>query len=208
MRIGWLHGWVLGVSLSFAACGDESPEDKGTSHLDAAVVAMSKARVGPKGGVIELSDKSAKVEIPEGALTKEIEVVVAEMLSPPPFTTTREKAGRAFAFTPHGTVFEKDVTITVDFEGSAAGVHLTKLDDDKDTTWTQVDSTPSNKQLISKSKTFSIYCAARFLDANVDGDASTEEGDDASQDAGTKDAATSRGAPDDGLRDAAITVAP
>jgi len=208
MRVGWLHGWVLGALLSCAACGDESPDDKGDLELDATVVATSKSRVGPKGGVIELSDKSARVEIPEGALSKEIEVAVAEVSNPPPFAMGREKSGRAFAFTPHGTIFEKEVTITVDFEGAEDGIHLTKLEDDKDTTWTQVDSTPVSKQLISKSKSFSIYCAARFVDASGDADASAGGSDDADLDAGMGDASTTRDDPTDGMRDAAITITP
>lgn len=170
MQRRWLHTLMLGLSLALFGCGEDAECKCADSSVDAGLTQTAVMKIGPKGGFVQ-HESGAKVEIPEGALKAEITVQIAEIPNPPPFKAGREKAGKAFAFTPHGTQFEKEVTVTVPFESDEKAVHLTKLDDDQDVTWTQVDSAPKEKLLVGTSKSFSIYCAARFTTT----DAGTED---------------------------------
>lgn len=119
------RGLALGALLLLVwSCGsDEEPP--------------SSAGIGPEGGTLALPD-GARIELPPGAVPAGVKVVasvVEDAVSPP--TGTR-LSGKVYAFTPHGTRFEKPVTIRIPAANVANSV-LT-LDDDEDTSWEEVAS--------------------------------------------------------------------
>ncbi|HEX6243637.1 MAG TPA: hypothetical protein VFZ61_22140, partial [Polyangiales bacterium] len=189
-RHAWRAVQVLACALvcllGGSGCGDDGgatcapSEDAG--RVDGERSASKK--IGAAGGSLKLSS-GAEVVIPKGALREEIEISVTELLDAPPFKGGKAPAGKAFAFEPHGTKFQSDVSISVPFEGQSGGVVLAKLDDERDQDWDTVGDSDTNaaaKRLTAQTRSFSIYCAARdALEPSDDGGPSSDAGEDAGE---------------------------
>lgn len=118
--------WLGGALLAVWSCGSD---DHSTTPNDG---------VGPEGGTIELSD-GASIRLPAGAVPEGVKVmadIVEDSAAPP---SGLQVMGKVYAFLPHGTHFEKPVTISIPASRAANGVFT--LDDDDDTSWQQVPST-------------------------------------------------------------------
>jgi ZU5 domain len=94
---------ALFVLLALAACGGATPPTNSTG-------------IGPSGGTVT-GPGGAKVVIPQGALSQNTEIAIAQTGTgapalPPNVTTV----GAMFAFTPHGTIFNAPVTVTMPFD--------------------------------------------------------------------------------------------
>lgn len=140
------------VAMLIAACG--SDDNSGP------ITQVSKL-IGPSGGTVELAD-GGKVEIPAGALPSSTTITVTEVKNPPPLPPNLEAAGKAFAFEPHGLVFERPVKVTLPIDGAEADVRPMKLDDGEDTTWqTVVGADKVEGKLELETSSFSIYQPAR-----------------------------------------------
>ncbi|MEN9580957.1 MAG: hypothetical protein RJA70_3966 [Pseudomonadota bacterium] len=121
---------------------------------------VTTADIGKDGG--EVSSGDAAVKIPRGALANEIEVSVGEAtelkaVAPKGY----ELVGPAIAFTPHGTKFAKDVTLTLPYESKATKLVVLRLDDEDDRTWEVVTggAFKSGDATIAV-KSFSVYAVA------------------------------------------------
>jgi alpha-tubulin suppressor-like RCC1 family protein len=125
--------------------------------------------------MVELSS-GAKVEIPEGALTKEANIAVRELEQSKRLPSEVDAASKAYAFEPHGTTFEKPVKISIPIDEDAADLSVMKLDDDKDTTWERVpDAEKRDDALVVEVESFSIYRAVRPASAQPSMDAGQEQ---------------------------------
>lgn len=123
MRIGWASVSAV-VLWTLGGCGDEaSPPTAG---------------VGPEGGTITLAD-GATLEIPPGAVPSGVlvEGAVADDAELPQHSGWRVH-GRVYAFTPHGTEFNKPVTISIPVVVS--GSRVLTLEDESDESWEEVDA--------------------------------------------------------------------
>ena len=96
--------------ITLAACGGGG-DDGGTAPPPPAT------GIGAAGGTVASGD--AKVVIPAGALTTNVDVAVAKTSAgAPALPSGVTSVGDTFAFTPHGTTFAKPVTITIPFDAS------------------------------------------------------------------------------------------
>jgi len=97
--------------------------------------------VGPAGAT--LSTQAVVVNIPADALTEDVAVAVTRLdatriaalpaAAAPGIDGDVQLSSEVFAFTPHGTVFNKAVDMEITHTGS--GNIVLRLDDEQDTTW-------------------------------------------------------------------------
>lgn len=87
--------------------------------------------IGPEGG--EVRGGGARVDVPAGALSGDVEIGVAAVSGVATLPSGFEAAGPAIAFTPHGTTFASPARLELPHDGSATGAM--RLDDESDTTW-------------------------------------------------------------------------
>jgi hypothetical protein len=93
--------------------------------------------LGPEGGSVALGGTDLVVSVPPGALAAPTEIGLADVLAA---EVAALPAGggalsRRYALTPHGTVFDEPVEITIPYEGTPDGVSVLRLDDEADPTW-------------------------------------------------------------------------
>ena len=134
--------------------------------LAAALVACTRGgsdgqTVDEKGGVVK--KEGVSIDIPEGALSGPVDVEISKRESSglpaataPGIRGTAELSADIFAFTPHGTIFAKPVTVQIPHTGN--GNVVLRLDDEKDTTWELVPKTTFASGVVRFEVTrFSIY---------------------------------------------------
>lgn len=98
--------------------------------------------IGSAGGTVN-GPNGAKVEIPAGALTTTVNIVVEQTTAGSPALPGEfSVAGSMYAFTPHGTTFAVPVTITVPYDAAAvpAGVAPTLFKTNAQGAWEPVAS--------------------------------------------------------------------
>ena len=102
------------VFLALAACG--GGDEGGGANPPPPPPPPPQTGIGAAGGVVT-GPNGSKVEIPAGALTTNVEIMVEQSSSGSPalpagFTTV----GSMFAFTPHGTTFTVPVVVSLPFD--------------------------------------------------------------------------------------------
>jgi hypothetical protein len=152
---------VLGVALGVAVgCGDDPGQGTTTEDASGANV------IGASGGTIKVGGVAAS--IPSAALSSDIEISVnaydsvaasGSAASVPEFSESVESV---VVLKPHGTTFEKPVTITLPFDTSAvadtAELVVMRLDDEEDTTWEPAGPLVLGAGEVSfQVETFSVY---------------------------------------------------
>ncbi len=106
---------VVLVLLALAACGSSSNTTPPPNTPPTPPVSNT---IGSSGGTVT-GPNGAKVIIPQGALTQDTEIAIAQTSSgAPTLPSGVTSVGTMFAFTPHGTTFAVPVTITVPFDTS------------------------------------------------------------------------------------------
>src|SRR5689334_17054003 len=107
---------ALSLLLALGACGGGG----GAAGDDPGVPPPPPPQtgIGAAGGTVS-GPIGAKVVIPPGALTTNVEIKV-EMISTgaPALPAGLSAAGQMFAFTPHGTSFAAPVTLTLPFDAT------------------------------------------------------------------------------------------
>lgn len=105
-------GAVL-VLLALASCGSNVVPPPVTNSI------------GPSGGTVTGAG-GARVVIPEGALSRDTEIAIAQTSNgAPALPSSTTPVGAMFAFTPHGTTFAVPVTITLPFDAGAVPASTT-----------------------------------------------------------------------------------
>jgi ZU5 domain len=142
---------VLGLATS---CSDKS-----STPSDSQPTSGSTKQIGSDGGTVKEGD--ASVEVPKGALPSSVKISVAESdvaVDPPAGYVL---AGPPIAFTPHGTTFDKPVTLTLPYSSSSEQLAVLRLDDEQDKSWEVVDGgTFSHGSGTLAVSSFSIYAVA------------------------------------------------
>jgi len=178
-------GLSVGLVLGLAGCGDDSG---GASNGGDTYTGKSSAagEIGEAGGTLELDD-GAKLTVPEGALAKRKTVSVQRVsVSEVPLPDGLSLASKAYAFEPHGTKFDKAVTLTLPFDASAKGTVVLKLDDESDETWEEVDGARFYDDVATvQTRSFSIYGVGGTDDNSGDDDAGVDPTDAATDNGGT-----------------------
>lgn len=88
-----------------AGCGSDAPRgDEGAEQ-----VPPSSETIGPRGGVVTSAD-GATIEIPEGALDREVVISITKLETAPPFAL-----GAGYRMAPDGLTFLKPVVLTFPF---------------------------------------------------------------------------------------------
>ena len=133
----------------------------------------SPATIGAGGGTAASDDDAAQVTIPAGALNQEtaIEVTEVSLSSLPPAPAGLTFVGPAFAFTPHGTMFDAPVAIAVPYATSGSGMlNVLRLDDENDTSWETLPGPTFMNGVASISvTTFSVLAVAEMSESNPEG---------------------------------------
>jgi uncharacterized delta-60 repeat protein len=105
--------------LALAACGGGDNEGGG-ANPPPPPPPPPQTGIGAAGGVVT-GPSGAKVEIPAGALTTNVDIKVEQSSAgSPPLPAGFTAVGPMFAFTPHGTQFTLPATITLPFDPASA----------------------------------------------------------------------------------------
>ncbi len=110
-RISWVL-WVAAFGLLVAACESGGGGEPITPDPDEGTTTRLTI-VATEGGVVATPSGKASVQIPAGALAADTEISI-EVLAKDSATEAN-----VYDFGPDGTQFAQDVTISLDFEGSA-----------------------------------------------------------------------------------------
>jgi hypothetical protein len=159
------------------ACSDDAP---GTAQQD--LPDEVSARVGEKGGT--LNAKGLTLEIPAGALDKDVKISVTNAGQSAPKELRAEQLSDVYEFGPAGTTFNKDVEVTfhAKTDDPKAAVYFTKEDGSG---FEKIDSEKNGEEFTARVKHFSqgfvgvpldeLDAGAAELDAAADPDAEAEE---------------------------------
>ena len=110
----------MGLLLGLSACGGGGGAgDDDAAGVQPPPLPPPQTGIGAAGGTVQ-GPNGAKVVIPPGALTTNVEIKV-EMVSTgvPALPAGLTAAGQVFAFTPHGTSFAVPVTMTLPFDATS-----------------------------------------------------------------------------------------
>jgi hypothetical protein len=159
-------------------------------------VAQVSVAVGPTGGDV-IGPDNAEVQIPAGALSEDITIHLCKLQSGYPALPTNwtpTSANGVYGFEPHGTVFQKPVTIRVPYVDPGKPIRLVTAQPDN--VWTTVDGIPVSNGFATASLSHFSYFAV------VSGDGAepppvADGGADAEPDA-TEDAAEDSSCPVEG----------
>ncbi len=94
--------------LLFGACNHYPATPKSE-----VVPEVKKLITSQNGGTVANSDNSAKVEIPQGALDKDTEISITQVTDLSKFNNIKNLASPIWKFGPDGTVFKKEVLMTL-----------------------------------------------------------------------------------------------
>jgi hypothetical protein len=149
------------------ACSDDSPSSTPEQDLPTNV----SVQVGQKGGTLKA--KGMTLEIPEGALDKNVKVSISNAGQSAPKDVRAKQLSDVYEFGPSGTTFTKEVKITFEAESEdeRAEVYFTKEDGSG---FERIDSNKNGRQVSALVKHFS----QGFVGVPLDDD-------DAGMDAGT-----------------------
>jgi hypothetical protein len=131
-----LSGLAVGA---VTACGTSN------NSADGNTMPAPAATIGKAGGSVKTD--GASVVIPKGALSGDKQIGLKKLSSSRSklFTDLLDRKYEAvsdvFVLTPHGTQFDKPVTIELEHEGGEQGLSVQRLDDEDDTTWEEVAAT-------------------------------------------------------------------
>jgi formylglycine-generating enzyme required for sulfatase activity len=119
----------------------------------------SSAGIGPAGGSLTLPD-GARITLPAGAVGAGTEIHAEVTASPGGATVPSGSIlrGSVYAFTPHGTAFQKPVKIRIPAGTARGAVYF--LDDEQDSTWEPVEGT----SLVSGFHEFSVTHISLFAE--------------------------------------------
>lgn len=208
----------LFIACVLSACSDDGGGASSLAGLgvdDGASRGLKKTETVSAGKAVSIDlDTGAKVDIPAGAVTKNLKVSMErpadgkalDMVNRLPKAADRI-ASAPYVLTPHGTKFQQDVTVTLPIsKEDAREVSVAWLEDEDDKAWKVLSAAEvEDGKAVVKLKHFSVLLLIEdtsglvHLDAGSDGpdagpgvvedDASAETRDAAAPD-GTEDAAT------------------
>jgi hypothetical protein len=160
-----------------SACSDDAP---GTTQQN--LPDDVSAQVGEKGGT--LNAKGLTLEIPAGALEKDVKISVTNAGQSAPKELRAEQLSDVYEFGPEGTKFNKDVEVTfhAKTDDPKAAVYFTKEDGSG---FEKIDSEKSGEEFTARVKHFSkgfvgvplddVDAGSDELDAAPGSDAEAEE---------------------------------
>jgi hypothetical protein len=120
-----------------------SNRDTPTSLADTMATEVSE-----KGTTLELGE--AKLEVPEGALNKEVEINIKVVEPPVPIPDEYKQASQVYKCTPHGFEFEKPVSLEIGYADNPEETFVVlRLSDDEDDSW-EIEEASSFKSSIAK----------------------------------------------------------
>jgi hypothetical protein len=163
---------ALALALGGApACSDDA---SGTTQQN--LPEDVSARVGEKGGTLKA--KGVTLEIPAGALDKDVKISVTNAGQSAPKELRAEQLSDVYEFGPAGTTFNKDVEVTfhAKTDDPKAAVYFTKADGSG---FEKIDSEKSGEEFTARVKHFSQGFVGVPLDDELDAaagpDAEAEE---------------------------------
>ncbi len=137
---------------------DQGQESDGGALQRQVNVQEASQMLNDQGG--QLATEAGGIEVPEGALTSETQVTIAEVSADrisAPLPSVLQAVAPAVAFTPHGQTFAKAVTLSLFHEGTSQNLIVLRLDNESDPQWERVDATFLAGVAYVTSTHFSIY---------------------------------------------------
>jgi hypothetical protein len=110
---------TIAILLPAAGCGSGSSSTSSTGNPSSGT-APEKDTIGTSGGTVTTSDEAVSVQVPAGALAKDVTITVAP--TDPPASGA---VGPVYEIGPSGTVFATPVTLTLSY----AALDLGKMDE-------------------------------------------------------------------------------
>jgi hypothetical protein len=155
---------ALGVAV---ACSDDTSPSTPEELPDEVIKA-----VGEKGGTLKANGMT--LEIPAGALSKEIKISVMNTGRNAPKEARAEQLSDVYEFGPPGTKFDKDVKVTFQAktDDPKAGVYFTKEDGSG---FEKIESEKAGEQFTARVKHFSQGFVGVPLDEDSGADASAQD---------------------------------
>ena len=149
--------FLSGTTLSplvLGGCGGPAPVP---SHQE-----VAQKIVGSEGGSINMRS-GTELDVPAGALTQEVEVILTETEEfPQPPASGFAQSGEALVLEPHGQAFDEPLTLTIHFDRDPNvpidRYQTMRLRDEQDTTWEIVENAfPDEKGTVEFTiQTFSV----------------------------------------------------
>lgn len=99
--------------LLAVGCGSDSGSDGGSAGSDTTEPGSTTATIGPAGGQISVA--GALLDIPEGALSQDVEITVRQSSASQP--EGFEMYSAVYEFEPSGLTFERPVTVRIPYSG-------------------------------------------------------------------------------------------
>src|SRR5258706_5860068 len=124
----------------------------------------ASSSIGASGGIVSLSDGTS-VAIPEGAVTKNVDISISQSL-----TKAQAPAGAlsaVYQFSPEGTTFLKPVTITMSVPAGTASASLFWTQAGSTTLWEAGPAILSAATLIAQVEHFSCRFAVGYCQHGV-----------------------------------------
>ncbi len=98
---------VLLSFLSFFACSNKSSVRKGEEKIVASKI------ITKNGGSVESKEKDVKIEVPQNALEKDVEIIISEVTDVSSFKSEFELGSKVWKFAPDGFEFKKEILLTL-----------------------------------------------------------------------------------------------
>ncbi len=139
------------------------PNKEAGAKIDASAGNGVSKSVGKTGGVIAAGE--TKVTIPEEALESDTDLTVQE-LSTDEATKVAGDAklkSKVYAFLPHGTIFQKPVTIELPYTEDGSKVEVVKKATPTSSMWEKVSATFENKVAKFETNSFSYYLVREVI---------------------------------------------
>ncbi len=149
--------------------------------------------IGPQGGQIGqsvLGRMALGLQIPEGALSQEVDIDIREVETPSPLPQGYEALGPTYEFTPHGLTFDRPVQVLLPvLTHDSGGLAVLRLQQSPGAQWEELDSVDfsygvAELQLTSLSYFQIVIQISISVNEDAGIDAGIDAGVDASMDAG------------------------